>query len=193
MKENHGQGLRDGQGVRDLDVNDNFALHLFDDIIRPVQSAKFLGVEVDGLLSFKKQMDSISNRATKRLNVLRVLSKSGTDAKTLMKLYKIYVRPILEYGSIAFMAAPKTQLSRLQGLENDAIRICLRLPKYIRTSLLHEYASLESISMRLIRTNTTLLRKMRENNPHIDELVKAYSNSLDNCHTSPFDVIFKHL
>ena len=172
---------------------ENLALHLFNDIIRPVQSAKFLGVEVDGLLSFKKQMDSICNRATKRLNVLRVLSKSGTDAKTLMKLYKIYVRPIIEYGSIAFMAAPKTQLSRLQGIENDAIRVCLRLPKYIRTSLLHEYASLESISVRMIRTNTSMLRKMREKNSHIDELVKSYSVHDDNCHTSPFDIIFKHL
>ena len=71
---------------------ENIALRLFNDIIRPVQSAKFLGVEVDGLLSFKKQINSICNRAAKRLNVLRVLSKSGTNAKTLMKFYKIYVR-----------------------------------------------------------------------------------------------------
>ena len=42
----------------------------------------------------------------------------------------------------------------------------------------------------MIRTNTSMLRKMRENNPHIDELVKTYSVHDDNCHTSPIDIIF---
>ena len=178
--------------TRDPD-KENYALHLFNDVIRPTQNAKFLGVEIDRLMSFQKQVDSICNRATKRLNVLRVLAKSGTDAKTMMKLYKIYVRPIIEYGSIAFMAAPNSQGSRLQKIENDAIRICLRLPKYIRNSLLHEYASLESISNRLLRTNTQLVRKMRQNNKDIDDLIKSHLQPQDNCHLSPLDVILNQI
>ena len=90
---------------------ENYALQLFDDIIRPTKSARFLGVEIDGILAFKKHFDAIIDRASRRLNVLRVLASNGTDAPTLMRLYKIYVRPILEYGSAAFMSAPKTQLS----------------------------------------------------------------------------------
>ena len=38
---------------------------------------------------------------------------------------------------------------RLQRIQNEAIRICLKLPKYIRTKLLHEYASLEPIDERI--------------------------------------------
>ena len=136
-------------------------MHLFDNIIRPTNSAKFLGIEIDGLLSFKKHTDSVLDRASRRLNVLRVLASNGTDAPTLMRLYKIYVRPIVEYGSAAFMSAPKTQLSRLQHIQTEAIRICLRLPRYIRTDLLHEYAAIEPIFVRLLMLNGKLLNIMR--------------------------------
>ena len=166
---------------------ENYALHLFDDVIRPTNSAKFLGIEIDGALCFKKQINSIYDRAMKRLNVLKVLSANGTDAPTLMRLYKMYVRPIIEYGSIAFMSAPKTQLSRLEQIQNEAIRICLRLPRYIRTSLLHEYASLEPIFERLKDLNVSLLETMKSKNVHIENLVECHSRPTDNRHLSPLD------
>ena len=78
-----------------------------------------------------------------------------------MKLYKTYVRPIIEYGSISFMSAPKVQLSRLEQIQNEAIRICLRLPRYIRISLLHEYASIEPIYTRISKLNLSLLETMK--------------------------------
>ena len=168
---------------------ENHALHLFNDVIRPVPCAKFLGVEIDKNLSFKNHVDSICKRANTRLNVLKVLSRSGTDAATLMRIYKIYVRPIIEYGSIAFLAAPKSQLSRLQSIENDAIRICLRLPKYIRNNLLHDYASLKPFTERLFDLNFSLLGKMVNHNVHVRKLVQEYTSPFDNCHFSPLDLV----
>ena len=104
-----------------------------------------------------------------------------------MRLYKIYVRPIVEYGSAAFMSAPKTQLSRLQHIQNEAIRICLRLPRYIRTELLHEYAAIEPIFVRLLMLNGKLLHIMRLKNPHIESLVNDHVPPTDNRHLSPLD------
>ena len=174
--------------TRNRDIEEeNFALHLFDDIIRPTNSAKFLGVEIDGILAYKKHTDSVVDRASRRLNVLRVLASNGTDASTLMRLYKIYVRPIVEYGSAAFMSAPKTQLTRLQQIQNEAIRICLRLPRYIRTDLLHEYASIEPIFVRLLMLNGKLLNTMKLKNPHIESLVNDHVPPTDNRHLSPLD------
>ena len=156
-------------------------------IIRPTNSAKFLGLEIDGILAYKKHTDSVVDRASRRLNVLRVLASNGTDASTLMRLYKIYVRPIVEYGSAAFMSAPKTQLTRLQQIQNEAIRICLRLPRYIRTDLLHEYASIEPIFVRLLMLNGKLLNTMKLKNPHIESLVNDHVPPTDNRHLSPLD------
>ena len=170
-------------------TDENFGLQLFNDIIRPTKNAKFLGVEIDGLLSFKKQVDSIHDRSAKRLNVLKVLACHGVEPKTLMKLYKIYIRPIIEYGSIAFTTAPKSQLDRLENIQYDAIRIALRLPKYIRKSLLNEYASIQPIHVRLTSLNTKLLDIMKTRNDHVKGLVQNYSLPNDNSHLSPLDHI----
>ena len=169
--------------------SENHALHLFNDIIRPAQSAKFLGIEIDRLLSFKNHIDSICKRANTRLNVLKVLSRSGTDAATLMRLYTIYIRPIIEYGSIAFLAAPKSQISRLESIENDAIRTCLRLPRYIRNTLLHDYASLRPITERLFDLNFSLLGKMGRVNVHVEQLIQDYNPPIISSNLSPLDLI----
>ena len=68
---------------------ENHCLQLFNDIIRPVSQAKFLGVEIDQWLSFKSHFEDVQNRSKKRLNVLRVLARAGVEPKVLMKLYKI--------------------------------------------------------------------------------------------------------
>ena len=173
-------------------LDENFGLHLLNDVIRPTQSAKFLGVEIDSMLSFKKHIDFVCDCSTRRLNVLKVLAYNGVDPPTLMKLYKIYVRPIIEYGSIAFSTAPKTQLLRLERIQNEAIRTALRLPRYIRKSLLNEYASIQPINDRLLRLNISLLNTMKQKNDHVRCLVQNHSPASDNCHLSPLDIILNH-
>ena len=139
--------------------------------MRPVDKAKFLGINLNNTLSFKNHIDSITNKASRRINVLKVLAHDGIKPKALMKLYKSYIRPIIEHGSIAFISASKNQMERLQMIENNAIKTCLRLPRYIRDSLLHEYASLELLSVRLIRFNKKLLNIMKSSNEHIQALI----------------------
>ena len=169
--------------------SESHALHLFNDIIRPGNKAKFLGLEIDGHLSFKNHFDNIVNKSRKRLNVLKILSRNGTNPATLIKLYKSYVRPVSEYGSMAFLNAPKSQLHRLQQIQNDAIRICLKLPQYIRTELLHEYACLEYIDQRFLHLNKSLLKTMTRHNCHIESLVTNHSHVAAGSQKSPLDLL----
>ena len=146
---------------------------IFYDIIRPVNSAKFLGIEIDSRLSFSKHIDSISNRATKRINLLKMLARHGVNPTTLMRLYKIYIRPLSEYGSASFITTPSSQFDRLKRIENESIRASLQLPKYIRTTLLHEYASLEPIKDRLLKLNASLLSRMKLHNDDVKTLCES--------------------
>ena len=168
---------------------ENHALQLFDDIIRPVQSAKFLGIEIDSRMSFKKHFESIGNRSSKRLNVLKFLSRSGVEAPILMKLYQCYILSLFEYGCPSFVAAPKEQFSRLQRIQNDAIRACLKLPSYIRTSLIHEYAGIAQVRDRLCETGTRLLNKMSIHNDHVKQLIETHDPNCGTSHVSPLDVL----
>ena len=174
------------------DNDENYALHLFNDIIRPVKNAKFLGVEIDGVLSFAKHIDTITNRASRRLNVLKVLARHGVEPKILINLYKSYVRPIIEYGSSAFIATSTTQFDRLKRIQNEAIRVCLRLPRYIRSELLHEYASLEQIRDRLLKMNSSLLNRMKTHNDHIKNLCETNSSYSDMQPRSPIDILLSY-
>ena len=152
------------------DSDENYALHLFDDVIRPVKSAKFLGVEIDSMLSFNKHIDVIQNKSTRRINVLKALARNGVEPKILIRLYKIYVRPILEYGSASFISATTTQFDRLNRIQNSAIRTSLNLPKYIRSSLLNEYSGLEPIKDRIYKLNRSLMTRMKRHNEHVKTL-----------------------
>ena len=168
--------------------------------MRPVSKAKFLGVEIDSSLRFKDHIQDLALRAEKRLNILRILAWGGTEPKTLLRLYKVYIRSIFEYGSISFLHCPDSCLDILQKIQNRAIRICLRLPRYISLKLLHESACLPTVKERLIQQGTSLLAKMRHGNPLIHDLIhkrerKILKDILEGrryvvrSHRSPLDII----
>ena len=172
--------------------NENHCLHLFNDIIRPTNRAKFLGIELDDKLSFKHHFEALNLKAQKRLNVLRVLSRSGTEPNILVRLYKIYIRSIIEYGSLSFLAAPKQHAAKLDKIQNEALRICLRLPSYIRTSLLHEYASIMTIQDRFHALSKNLLTKMITHSPNVSKLIDNYNadeNAFESSKT-PLEALF---
>jgi hypothetical protein len=154
--------------------DENLCILLFDDVVRPVQKAKFLGVEIDETLSLKGHIQDIAARAEKRINILKALALGGTGPKDLIKLYMIYSRPSLEYGSIAFALVPKTTMEILQKVQNKAIRIALGLPRYISIELLHKSACLPRIGKRLLSMSTKLLAKMKASNELIRELVDRH-------------------
>jgi hypothetical protein len=166
------------------------SLQLFDDVIKPVLHARFLGVEFDSRLSFSTHISEIIGRANKRLNVLKVLSRAGTTPKTIIKLYHLYIRPLFEYGSAAFRAAPKEQIEKMQKVQNQAIRIGLRLPSYLSINLMHEAACTQKLKDRLTDLNKKLLPTMKQNNDHVlgltqDRPGNVYSLNIK----SPMDLI----
>ena len=173
-------------------VTENYKIALFNDTIEPTSSAKFLGIEFDEKLNFAKHCENILGRANKRLNVLRVTTRAGVDKDVAMRLYKTYVLPLIEYGSISFIAAPKPTIDKLQKIQNEAIRICLRLPRYIRVDLLHEYAGICTIRQRLEKLNTKLLSSMMNNNEDIRELMRNHDSIHDIKPRSPHDVLDAH-
>ena len=70
-------------------------------------SGKFLGITFDQQLSFKNHITQIKSKAkhrTMRLNTLHS-TKYGPSHTTMILLFKIFVRPLLEYGHIATITA----------------------------------------------------------------------------------------
>lgn len=180
-------------------LNENLCVLLFNDVVRPVSKAKFLGVEIDDSLRFKDHIQALALRAEKRLNILRILAWGGTEPKTLLRLYKIYIRSIFEYGSVCFLQCPEATLNILQKIQNRAIRICLRLPSYLSIRLLHESACLPTVRERLTQQGSSLINKMRRNSlvkclieKHETQVLNSIIEGRGNIvrsHRSPLDII----
>ena len=143
----------------------------------------------------------MAERAEKRLNILRILAWGGTEAKTLITLYKVYVRSVFEYGSVSFLHCPDSTLATMQKIQNKAIRICLRLPRYVSLRLLHESSCLPTIKERLQQLGSKMVAKMKVGNPLIRQLVEKKEadnvravrtqgqNVTHRSHRSPLDII----
>jgi len=71
------------------------------------------------------------------------------NSRTLLKLYKQYSRPVLEFGSVAICNASKTNLLYLQRVQNSAIRTALRATRWSRITDLNTAARMDPLTDRL--------------------------------------------
>ena len=95
-----------------------------------MEEATLLGVTITKTFNFQSHIKMAISKANRRLNLLRLLSGTnwGCKPEIIMQLYKQYVRPILEYGAIVLLSAPKTTLEKIQLVHFKAIKIAYRLP-----------------------------------------------------------------
>ena len=112
-------------------------LKLYGETLKVYPQVKFLGITFDSQLTFKQHFEDILDRCNTRYHRLRLLAnkKWGPSPSTLIQIYKQCVRPIFEYGSLSTI----TTSGKIQWLQNEFIRLALRLPKCICSKLLHDY------------------------------------------------------
>ena len=101
----------------------------------------------------------------------------------------MYVLTLLEYGSSAFLATSKSNLDKLQKVQNEALRICLNLPRYIRIDLLHEYGGIHRVNEGMQKLNKRLLESMTISNEDIASLVSDQQRHVDMLPKSPLDLL----
>ena len=60
---------------------------------------------------------------------MRVISgnKWGADIKSLLTIYKTLIRPIIDYGAIAYDSATSNLQNIVEEIQNRAIRICVNV------------------------------------------------------------------
>ena len=91
-----------------------------------VTSFKFLGVFLDGpTLTWKQHVSYLVNKSTQSLNVMKSLAstKWGAHRNMLILFYQSYIRSRIIYAIQVYSSASKSILSRLEIVQNSAIRI----------------------------------------------------------------------
>jgi ribonuclease HI/endonuclease/exonuclease/phosphatase family metal-dependent hydrolase len=88
--------------------------------------AKFLGMIFDQKLTWAAHIDYIIGKCNRRINLMRSISGAtwGSDKKTLLHIYRTLIRPIIDYGAVAYDNASQTNKAKLDVIQSKALKIC---------------------------------------------------------------------
>ena len=129
-----------------------------------MEEATLRGVTITKTFNFRSHIKMAISKANRRLNLLRLLSGTnwGCKPKIIMQLYKQYVRPVLEYGAIALLSAPKTTLEKIQLVQNKAIKIAYCLPWSTSTRKIHQLVEIEPVKNRFQSLASKFIHSLEE-------------------------------
>lgn len=99
-------------------------------LLSAVAETMDLGFTVTENLDFSKHCEYVANKASRRLfNLFKGLSTS--DPQVLVRAYKTYVRPILEYGTSVFNPTKVRDSNKIEAVQNSFTRkVLLRTLNY---------------------------------------------------------------
>lgn len=95
--------------------------------IRPVSHFKLLGLTFDYGLRWHKHIAEVTSSCSRLKNLFSIIAKAqyGPPIRTLITLYKSLVQSRIDYGSIAYGAASKTSIERVNIASRSILRVIL--------------------------------------------------------------------
>lgn len=99
-------------------------LFIGDSPVQYVTTHLYLGVWFDSRLSFRAEVNHLRDRTKLRLSALRALAGKGGEAsyKVLRLFYTQAIRSIVDYGTPALLSLDATLLTKLEVIQNEALR-----------------------------------------------------------------------
>ena len=122
---------------------------------------KFLGLTFDSKLTWRHHIDNVRHRMWLRINAIKAISgrNLGMQSKTLIHLYKMWIRPIALYGAPAYYSAAKTHINKIQVIQNSALRVALRRTRRTHIEDLHQEGSLTLLKDEVVRSSHRFIEK----------------------------------
>lgn len=103
------------------------------------QAVKYLGVHLDRRLTFGLHINKKLNECHTRLVILYPLlnRNSSLKMKCSLLLYKSILRPILLYACPVWGTASRSQIRKIQTMQNKILRISVNAPWFMRNTQIH--------------------------------------------------------
>jgi hypothetical protein len=148
--------------------------------IPAVTSFTYLGVTFECRLQWTAHVNRIAGKIEQRLNGLKAICRRSLAfrSRTRITVYKVMMRTVMEYGVVAWAAAPDTLFNRLQRLQNDALRTALRLPVETPLPLLHALADVTPVKEHLMHRCATYAAAAMSTRPVVGELLARHRGRL---------------
>lgn len=148
-------------------------------VVRPVNSFKYLGVIFTANFKFIQHINHIIkkvNFASVSLGGKHTLRNRFLNTKFRLFIYKMYIRPIIQYASAVWLNPKLTsahQVERIRIIERKVIRSAgsIRKPvgtfKHINNKLLHKLVSINRIDRFLVNINVNFFKRCLDSTNNI--------------------------
>ena len=117
--------------------------------IRSSSAIKYLGVELDSMLTFKNHIESLAKKGGKALNILQhICGKNwGLKNKHRILLYKNFVLPRMSYAE-ELIPEKTCAIRKLDVIQNKALRLITKMPKATPVKALTAITKIPPLSIR---------------------------------------------
>ena len=134
-------------------------LYMSNTVINKVSSHTHLGLTYSDDLSWDKHIDRVTTNAMKSVNLMKRLYRN-IPREQKCKIYKIFVRPKLEYGNIIFDACSDAKAKQLENVQRQAALTCSRAYRVTSTKSLLDDLGWDPLSVRRQSHKLTIFFKM---------------------------------
>ena len=97
---------------------------LYDEPLKCVNEARYLGVMIDSKLTFNTHVNLVCKKANNTLSFLR-RNLSSCQREVKAEAYLMYVRPILEYATCVWAPHTQCNIDKLEAVQRRAARFVI--------------------------------------------------------------------
>ena len=138
--------------------------------IEVVDCVKYLGIHLDNKLQFKQHIEMLETKLSRLLGVL-YKTKSFLPNHILKKLYYAFIHSHWTFGLLVWSATSKSNLSKLQRIQNKAIRLLAGAAWRDHASPLCAQLNILSLDKLVLLVLASFMHKY-----HLQKLPKIFDN-----------------
>ena len=144
------------------------------------KTVKVSGVIFDQKLTFKEHIKGKINNARHIISSFYFLKskKCRIPEKTMINLYKIFMRPNFEYGNTALLTADDKYIYKWEQIKMNVLISILRLNRDMNNEFVKKCTNISSISERIKQLTKSWSKKAIINNSDIKEYITTAEASL---------------
>ena len=115
---------------RNVNINNQISLIYNNNPIKGDPIPKFLGMTLDPGLRLNKHIETVTQRAQRRINTLKRIKGRGWGAKPklIVATFKTLIRSIMEYAPFIPSIIAPSKLAKLESIQRRAVKIALGWP-----------------------------------------------------------------
>ena len=146
-----------------------------------------MGVHTDNHISMKYHIEHIESPSL--INRMRIARLNSVNVTLLIRLYKIFTRPYMNYACTALTTLSKTQRHKLEVIQNRCLRYARKAvdSTCISNNELRSHCNIASVEHRIFALTDNSWKKASKNN---DDIINfSYHQKSDNRSKTPLNII----